>query len=291
MAERDGFANGVNPLNSKKILKRSGSSFRWAFAVLPREQREALAALYAFCRSVDDIADEEEDLLRAQDELNRWREILDRLPEPSAFDPPVAHELARAVRSFPIRIEDLRWIVEGVETDLHKKRYPTFEELLGYCDGVASAVGFASMAIFGADREKTAAYTYATGRALQLTNILRDVGTDAGRGRIYLPLCDLERFGCRERDLLLGLYDGRFVALMKFEAERVKTYYEEAKNALGAGERRAYPAAEIMRRTYELLLRRIEARKFNVFPRKIRVSPARKMAVLVSVCAPRMLWA
>jgi 15-cis-phytoene synthase len=281
------LAGRGDDMNSEAVLAKSRSNFGWAFLVLPKEQRRALIALYAFCRTVDDIVDEARDPVLAQRELDRWREILDRFPEPSVFDPRIAHDLAHAVRTFPIRVDDLRWILEGVETDLHKRRYRSFEELLIYCDGVASAVGFAAMAIFGADRESTTAYTLATGRALQLTNILRDVGADSERGRIYLPLDDLEKFQVREKNILMKLYDDRFVSLMKFEMERAKALYREAESALPAGERRRFPAAEIMRRTYELLLRRIECRDFNVLVRKVRVSSPRKMAVVFSVCAPR----
>lgn len=278
-------------MNSKEILKRSRSNFGLAFLVLPKEQREALSALYAYCRVIDDIVDESTNPKQAEVGLRRWHEILDRFPTPSVFDPVVAHELALAVKRFPIQMDDLRWILYGVETDLYKRRFSTCEELLIYCDGVASAVGFASMAIFGADRKETEAYTYATGRALQLTNIIRDVGADAKRGRIYLPLEDLERFGVKERNLLMGLYDDSFVELMRFQVNRAEEFYLAAESTLSVSLRKRFPAAEMMRKTYRLLLRRIEANRYNVFPKKIRVSRARKMAVWMSVCAPRVLGA
>jgi phytoene synthase len=223
--------------------------------------------------------------------VNHWKEILGRIDHPSAFDPLVAHDLSSAIKEFSIDVEDLRWILRGVETDLQKARYKTFNELLEYCDGVASAVGFASMAIFGADRRRTSHYTYFTGRALQLTNVLRDVGSDAARQRIYLPSEDLERFGVREKNILMGLYDQRFIDLMDFETQRVESIYVQAENSLLPEERRAFPAAEIMRRTYRLLLQRIKSKKYNIFHKKIRVSTARKMATVFSVWAPRFLRA
>jgi phytoene synthase len=280
---------GGGCVKSGKVVRQSGSSFRWAFFLLPGDQRRALSTLYAYCRRVDDIVDETEDRSSARVELARWREILGRFPSPSVFDPPLAHELASSARAFPIRTEDLLWILRGVETDLDRNRYGTFDELLVYCDGVASAVGFASMAIFGADRERTSRYTLATGRALQLTNILRDVGVDAARGRIYLPKEDLDRFAIRERNILMGLHDERFIEMMRFQAGRIRTLHAEAEEALSPAERRVFPAAEVMRKTYRLLLDRIEAKRFNVFPGKIGLSPARKISVLLSVSASRFL--
>lgn len=265
----------------------SRSNFAWAFPVLPRGQRAALSALYAFCRAVDDLVDETADPASAREGIRRWGETLDRFPNPSVFDPSTAHDLAAACQQFPIRLDDLRWILRGVSADLEKRRYETWEELLDYCDGVASSVGFASMAIFGADREKTSAYTFATGRALQITNILRDVGSDGARGRIYLPAEDLRRFGVREGGLLRGLYDERFAELMRFEARRTERLYVEAEAALSPAERRAFPAAEIMRKTYRILLRRIEEKRFNVFPGKIGVPRARKLSVVLSVSLSR----
>ncbi len=266
-----------------------GSNFSLAFLALSRHQKQALEALYAFCRTVDDIADEIEDPKRAKKELDRWKEILQRVGHPSVFDPPIAHELARALNRYPICRDDLEWILKGVERDLTQRRYQTFSELLEYCDAVASAVGLATLAIFGASRDQTLEYAKCTGRALQLTNILRDVASDGARDRIYLPLEDLERFSYREKDLLRGCYDSRFVELMKFESARAREFYQKATEVLPKGERKKLLAAEIMRRTYEALLRRIEQKNFNVFPGKIRVPAARKMMVVLSVFVPDWL--
>ncbi len=270
---------------------RMKSNFSLAFLVLPKPQRKALTTLYRFCRTVDDIVDHAKEVGQAQVKLDHWKEVLERLPNPSLFDPIEAHQLAQTLRDFPIEREDLHWIIEGVETDLKKNRYQTFEELLTYCDGVASSVGLVCLAIFEADRRKTLPYAFAMGRALQLTNILRDIASDAQRGRIYIPLVDLERFGYRERHLLISIYDERFVELMKFQVNRVKTFYTQAKNSLSAKDRALLPACEIMRKTYESLLLRIEACQYNIFPKRIRISTARKMAVAMSVWAPRLLRA
>ncbi|HLG18192.1 MAG TPA: phytoene/squalene synthase family protein [Bdellovibrionota bacterium] len=273
-------------MNAATIMKKSRSNFAWAFVGLSKAQRRALQALYAYCRIVDDIVDEPRQASKAEEEIRRWRGYVDRVRHPSVFDPHVLHELSKACQTFPIELADLHWILDGVEMDLHIHRYQTIEQLLSYCDGVASAVGLTSMAIFGGERKSTTAYAVATGRALQLTNILRDVASDAKRGRIYLPQSDMERFGYREKDLLRSVYDERFTMLMSFEAARAKSYYQDAENALPVIERKKFPAAEIMRRTYQALLQRIEGNRYNVFPQKIRLSPPTKMAIAVSVWAP-----
>ncbi|MFH1017555.1 MAG: squalene/phytoene synthase family protein [Pseudomonadota bacterium] len=275
-------------MNSASIVKKSRSNFSWAFWGLEKRQREGLEALYAFCRTVDDIVDQAKNPAVARDELDRWRSILDRISRPSVFDPQVAKDLSEALVRFPIHVEDLRWIVDGVEMDLSKKRYATFEELLSYCDGVASAVGLASMAIFGGDRKETAVYAFATGRALQLTNILRDVVADAKMDRIYLPQSDLERFGYGERELLRSQYNERFVALMRFQKERAETFYVEAAKALSAKERRRYPAAELMRRLYWALLRRIESRQYRMFGARVSVPKLRKLCIASSIWFPHL---
>ena len=273
------------------MTRQSRTNFSWAFFGLPKEKRFALHTLYAFCRTVDDIVDEAADFAEASEKLYRWRNYIARMDQPSAFDPALVHHLSKICQEFPIQRSDLLWIIDGVETDLTKKRYRTFEELLSYCDGVACAVGLASLAIFGSDRDRTAPYAFATGRALQLTNILRDVATDARRDRIYLPQEDLERFQVTEKEILRSAYSDRFVELMKFEAQRVKTFYSAAEQALPLPERKKYPAAELMRKTYETLLRRIETRKYNVFPKKITLSSPRKVAIALSVWAPHFLRA
>ncbi len=276
-------------MNSSTILKKSRTNFSWAFWGLDRHKRAALVSLYAFCRTVDDIVDQTKNPVTAREALDHWRSILDRISRPSVFDPQIARDLSDALARFPIRVEDLRWIVDGVETDLTKKRYVSFEELLSYCDGVASAVGLASMAIFGGDRKETSAYAFATGRALQLTNILRDVGTDARMDRIYLPQADLERFGYGEREILRSQYNDRFVALMRFQKERAETFYVEAEKALSAKERRKYPAAELMRKLYWTLLRQIEARSYHVFGPRISLPKPRKLGIALSVWIPHFL--
>jgi phytoene synthase len=276
-------------LNSAAVTGSSGSNFSLAFWGLEKPRRAALEALYAFCRTVDDIVDRTRSPIGAAEELDRWRSILDRISRPSVFDPQIAKDLSEALARFPIRVDDLRWIVDGVQMDLTKKRYSTFEELLSYCDGVASAVGLASMAIFGADRKETSLYAMATGRALQLTNILRDVGADARMDRIYLPLADLERFGYGEREILRSQYNDRFVALMRFEKERAETFYVEAEKALPAGERAKYPSAELMRRLYWALLAEIGARQFRVFGARVSVPKSRKLRIALAVWFPHLL--
>lgn len=275
-------------MTSSAITRASQTNFAWAFFGLSKSQRFALCALYAFCRTVDDIVDEAKEPRSAKIDLDRWRGIVDRLNHPSVFDPAVAWDMSKAVSNFPIRKEDLHWIIDGVETDLHQQTYPTFESLLSYCDAVASAVGLASMAIFGGERNATAAYAVATGRALQLTNILRDVGADAAMDRIYIPQEDLAHFGYSSRDLHHSRHTDKFVALMKFESERARSFYVAAEDALPESQRRLYPAAEVMRKIYRTLLIRLEAKQFQVFGNRIRVSKPKKAAIAMSIWLPHL---
>lgn len=276
-------------MNAGEITRKSGSSFSWAFFGLRREQRSALQALYAFCRVVDDIVDEGGDPRNAKAGLDRWRHMLDRLDDPSAFDSPLAWELSQACQKFPIALDDLRKILDGVEMDLACRRYETFDDLLVYCDSVASAVGLATLAILGADREKTFRYAQATGRALQLTNILRDVKSDASRGRVYLPQADLARFRYTDKDLTHSKYNEKFVQVMAFEAGRARQLYRESRESLAESERRKFPSAEVMRKTYEALLDCLEERRFNVFREKVRLPAPRKWAIAMSVWLPHFL--
>ncbi len=265
------------------LTRRSGSNFYYSFLFLPRRKREAMYALYAFCRTVDDAVDQgggsPSDQRRALDE---WRAELRRtyLGRPTQ---PIAARLAEVVRAFPIPQEHLEAILKGVEMDIDKRRYATFEELHEYCYHVAAAVGLACIEIFGYTDPRARDYAENLGVALQLTNIMRDLKGDAERGRIYLPLDELRRFGYPEEDLLRGRYTQAYLALMRFQADRTHAYYRAARAALPRVDRRRLVAAEIMGVIYHALLRTIEARQFRVFDRRIRLSAARKLALAVGV--------
>ncbi|MEK7879840.1 MAG: presqualene diphosphate synthase HpnD [candidate division NC10 bacterium] len=260
------------------LTKRSRSNFYYAFVFLPKAQREAMYAVYAFCRSVDDVVDLGGEPPLQRKELERWRQEVARCYEGSPQDP-VTEQLARAVRVFPIPRQALEEIVAGVQMDLERSSYETFEELSLYCYRVAGAVGLCCIEIFGYTDPRAREYATNLGTALQLTNILRDVRPDANRGRIYLPQEDLRRFGVSDADLRAGRYTPEFVRLMRFEAERARQFYARARAILPRGDERRLFAAEIMGRIYYSLLRDIESREFRVFGEPVSVPLTRKLAI------------
>ena len=264
----------------RDLTRKSGSSFYYAFRFLPPLRRDALYAVYAFCRAVDDAADEssEEEAPRL---VAAGRAELERCYRGLPTHP-VTIALAASLEHFPIPRAALEAIVDGVEMDLRQTRYETFAELEMYCRRVASAVGLAVIEIFGYRSSSTRDYAVAVGLALQLTNIVRDLGEDAERDRIYLPLEDLERFGIPERELLLGVYNRRFRALMAFECDRARGYYRAAERELAPEDAASLRPAEIMRRTYERVLDRIVAEEYRVFGRKIGLSRGRKLFLAAS---------
>jgi len=260
------------------LTKVSRSNFYYAFLFLPKAQREAMYAVYAFCRSVDDAVDMGEEPALQRRELDRWRQEVVRCYEGVPRDP-VAERLAQAVRTFPIPRAALEEIIAGVQMDLERSSYETFEELSLYCYRVAGAVGLCCIEIFGHTDPRARDYAINLGTALQLTNILRDLGADAQRGRVYLPQEDLRRFGVSGEDLKAGRYSPEFVALMRFETARAREFYARARAALPRKDERRLFAAEIMGRIYYSLLRDIEARRFRVFGELVSVPLTRKLAI------------
>jgi 15-cis-phytoene synthase len=265
------------------LTRRSGSNFYYSFLFLPRRKREAMYALYAFCRTVDDAVDGDGGTPSEQRRvLAEWRTELKRVYEGRASHP-IAVRLAEVVRTYPIAREHLEAILDGVEMDVDKRRYASFEELHEYCYRVAAAVGLCCIEIFGYTDPRARDYAVNLGVALQLTNILRDLRADGERGRIYLPLDELRRFGCAEEDFLRGRYSQAYFELMRFQADRTHAYYRAARAALPRVDRRRLVAAEIMGVIYLALLRTIEARRFRVFERRIRLSALRKLALALGV--------
>lgn len=248
-----------------EVTRRSSSNFFYAFRLLPPPRREALCAVYAFCRFVDDVADDATRRAPAA-LLGRWREELERVFD-GAPNHPIGRALADAVQRYPLARQHFLDLIRGVELDLTRRRYATFDELHEYCYLVASTVGLLCIEIFGHRQPSARDYAIDLGVAFQLTNILRDVTEDAARGRLYLPLEDLRRFECTESDLLAGRYSPRLGALLAFECGRARAYYLRAAGALAPEDRAALAPAEAMRLIYERLLRRIEARHFDVFGR------------------------
>lgn len=265
------------------LTRRSGSNFYYSFLFLPRRKREAMYALYAFCRTVDDAVDQGAGTPRDQRRiLAEWRTELGRAYGGHPTQP-IAIRLAEVLRAFPIRREHLEAILDGVEMDIDKRRYASFEELFEYCDRVAAAVGLACIEIFGYTDGRAREYAVNLGIALQLTNIMRDLRVDAEHGRIYLPLDELRRFGYPEEDLLRGRYTQAYLELMRFQAQRTHAYYRAARSALPRVDRRRLVAAEIMGVIYHALLRAIEASRFRVFDRRVRLSTPRKLALALGV--------
>jgi 15-cis-phytoene synthase len=275
---------------SAALTRRSRSNFYYAFLTLPRPRRDALYAVYAFCRTVDDVADLGGDPATQRAELGRWREDVARCFEPGpAPAHPIARQLAAAVRAYPIPLAALEAIIEGCEMDLARVRFETAEELYPYCHRVASAVGLCCIEIFGYTDPRAREYAVHLGTALQLTNILRDVGADARDGRVYLPQQDLRAFGVSEADLVAGRHDERFVKLMQHQAARARQFYAAAAGAYPTVDARSLIAAQIMGGIYRALLEEIEARRFAVFGPRITLPARRKVAIALRCWAAARL--
>jgi phytoene synthase len=277
-----------------RLTRRSRSNFYYAFLSLPRPRREALYAVYAFCRTVDDIADAalpaEGDPAARRAELARWRQDVARCYTPGATpEHPIARRLADAVRAYPIPREALVAIIDGVEMDLDRVVYDKPEDLYPYCYRVASAVGLCCIEIFGYRDARAKDYAVNLGIALQLTNIIRDVGVDARAGRVYLPRTDLARFGVEVDDLRHARYTPAFVALMAHQAERARSFYALARQSFPAADARSLVAAEIMGHIYFALLGEIEARGFRVLDDRVTLPARRKLAIALRCWAAARL--
>lgn len=263
---------------SARLTGASGTNFYYAFRLLPAEKRRAIYALYSFCRVVDDCVDEQGG--EGEAGLRRWEEELDRAYAGRAATD-LGRDLSRALARFPIPRGALADIVAGCRMDLVTRRYATFVELRAYCERVASAVGLASIEIFSYRNPRTREYAKELGVALQLTNILRDVGVDAARDRIYLPLEDLRRFGVLE-EAILSTAQGPLPsrnetrALLAFQADRAREHYERARQLLPEGDRRSMLAAEVMGAVYRGILEEIEGRGYPLGGPRVALSRSRK---------------
>ncbi|OBS10464.1 presqualene diphosphate synthase HpnD [Acidihalobacter prosperus] len=255
---------------------RSGSSFYYSFLFLGEARRQAIIALYAFCREVDDVVDRGLSPEVARAKLNWWREELDRLYSGSPAHP-VTRALAVAVERFGLPQTQLAEVIAGMEMDLDYDAYPSFTELSLYCHRVAGVVGLMAAAIFGYSDRGTERYASDLGLAFQLTNILRDVREDADRGRIYIPLDELQRFGIAPEELRRGHTDDRIRALFAFQAARARDYYRRAFSHLPAVDRSAQRSGLIMASIYQTLLDEIERDGYRVLEHRIRLTPLRKL--------------
>jgi phytoene synthase len=255
---------------------QSGSSFYYSFLFLPAERRRAITALYAFCREVDDVADEVSDVGVARTKLAWWRTEVANL---FAGHPrhPVTRSLAPFVVPYGLDAARMNEIIDGMEMDLTHHRYADFESLRLYCHRAAGVVGQLAASIFGYRNPSTLEYAEALGTAFQLTNIIRDVGEDARRGRVYLPADELARFGLDAQDILARRADERFRALMQFQAERAASYYDLARSKLAPEDRRDQRAGLIMAAIYRALLEEIRRDGFRVLDRRTALTPLRKL--------------
>ena len=254
----------------------SGSSFYYAFLFLPPAQRAAITAFYAFCREVDDVVDEVSDPSVAQAKLAWWeREVHQAFAGQASH--PALQALMPHVQTFSITAAHLLAVVEGCRMDLSQSRYLDYAGLRHYCHLVAGVVGEVSARIFGPQDPRVDAYAHTMGLAFQLTNIIRDVGEDALRGRIYLPIDELQRFDVKAQDLLQRQHSPAFVALMQFQAQRAHALYDQALAELPSEHRRHQKPGLMMASIYRTLLREIEASHFDVLKQRIALTPLRKL--------------
>lgn len=265
--------------------KHSGSNFYHSFLFLSKPRREAMYTVYAFCKAVDSAVDEPPAGSHPKEELARWRSELDAVYQGTPTSP-IAVSLAHHVRALAIPKAYFEELIKGVEMDLDRNRYVTFDELSLYCYRVASVVGLICLHIFGVTSARAQDYAIALGMAFQLTNILRDLGTDAAQGRIYLPLEDLRACRYPEKALLARTYSPEFTALMRQEAVRARHYYDKAQAALlglSRRERKALTVAEIMRGIYSRILTEIERTDYRVFGPRISLSTSQQLAIALGI--------
>ena len=259
---------------------RSGSSFYYAFLFLPPPRRAAITAFYAFCREVDDVVDEVADPSVAATKLRWWRQEVSQ-----AFDGrpshPVMHALIPLAADYGIQARHLHAVIDGCQTDLDQTRFLDYPALQRYCHLVAGVVGEVAANIFGRSEAATVQYAHQLGLAMQLTNIIRDVGDDARRGRIYLPMSELQRFDVKAHELLRREapwgYSERFTALMRFQAERAHATYDAAMALLPAADRAAQKPGLMMANIYRTLLREVESQGFQVLHQRTSLTPLRKL--------------
>ncbi len=267
-------------MNAATITRQSKSNLALAFISLGRERKRDIIVFYAFCRVIDDIADSSElNVVEKGVRLAKWRQMLHVA---SQDEPLLARDVRQLIAKYSLPIDMLEEIIAGVEMDLSTLRYPTFDELRIYCYRVASAVGLVSIEIVGYRNQRCKLYAIELGLALQMTNIIRDVGKDMQNGRIYLPQEDLARFHYSEKELMQRQYNERFVQLLEFQARRARQFFANAAAALPAEDRKAMTPAEIMGSVYRGLLRRIELDKFRVFEKDYQLNKMEKAGRIVA---------
>ena len=270
---------------AKDIAKKSRSSFYYAFNLLPAEKRDAMNTVYAFCRKTDDIVDEgnESDELKYE-KLHKWRIEIEKSIDGHS-DYQLLNKLGKTISQFNIPLEPFFELVRGMEMDLQRKRYLTFEDLRLYCYRVASTVGLMCIEIFGYKHQSTKDFAVNLGIALQLTNILRDIKHDAKNGRIYLPQEELVRFRYSEEEIIKNTYNSNFASLMKFEADRAKSYFDKATECLNLDDKASMFAARAMQHIYYKILNKIIDADYDIYSRNIKVAKIEKVGIALGVWA------
>ena len=267
------------------------TSFSYSFLVLPAAQRRALGVVWDFCRAVDDAVDEAPDPAIAATEVVKWRQEVGRLFGPETPVTSQARNLKPYVATFSLSRQPFDDLVDGVEMDLRRSRYDTFDELIGYCRRVASAVGIMCIEVFGSRDSRSREYAFNMGLALQITNIIRDIKADLKQGRVYLPQEDLARFGVTEQALAAGEMTGAIRKLLAHECQRAREFYAAAAQAMPHAESRKLVAAEIMGGIYFEILQRIERRGYDVFTERVRVPKLQRARIALQIWALSQLSA
>ncbi len=272
----------ANMEQSRTITRKSASNLALAFVLLPRKKRDAMSALYAFCREVDDVADDETiPLEKRRAQLSLWREDIRRACENGQPKFIVNQELQPVIVQYKLPFTDFDELIRGVEMDLDINRYETFGDLEKYCYRVASVVGLLSIEIFGYTNEASRNYAIHLGQALQLTNILRDVKADAARGRIYLPTAELARHHVLPEEILRNEFSKNYCEVARAVAQRARHFYQLAQKTLPGADRKSLVAAELMGAVYWRLLQKLERKNFNVFgPHPTRLNKAQKLFLI-----------
>jgi phytoene synthase len=270
-------------LRAPQTLARStGSNFYYAFLLLPRQKREALKNVYGFCRIIDDIVDEDPAGRDPYAELERWRQEIANCYR-GAPSTDFGERLMDSIEEFDLPIQPFLDLIDGMEMDLNWHSYQTFYDLREYCYRVASAVGLICIEVFGYQSVRAREYAINLGLALQLTNIMRDLKEDIARGRVYIPLEDLERFGYSEKDMRSYLYNAPFIEMMKHQRTRASSYFDRAAASLSDEDRPSMFAAETMGAIYRELLDAIAAVQFDVYRNRVTVPKKRRLQIAVSI--------
>ena len=269
----------------KEVSQKSGSNFYYSFLFLPHARRELMYTIYAFCREVDNAVDEPPTGSNPHEQVAHWREEVEAAYMDRAKFP-VTVSLSHHLKQVDIPQEYFQELISGVEMDLTIRRYETFQDLYAYCYRVASVVGLICLKVFGTRSEKADAYAINLGMAFQLTNILRDIGTDAQNNRIYLPQEDFVRFGYSEQDLFTHKHNPAFIEFMKFQCTRAREYYAKARQilqTLPVSDRRSLIVAEIMRGVYGRILDQIEAKNYQVFDERVSLHSFNRLLIAAKI--------